>query len=310
MVKPILASRGIYRKLNRWISCLILALLVTACGEYNAIVTNVDERQANVIVVFLESKGIHALKVTASSGSAIGGESSAMPKYNIVVDEKQMIAAMAILNQNGLPQRQGTSLLELFAKQGLMSTDKEETIRYQAGLAQQVTNTILMIDGVIDATIQLSFPGEASFGQTTQEKITAAVYVKHQGIFDDPNSHLEAKIKRLVSGSVNGLSVDDVTVVSDRSRFTDISPTPVIDSMVATPKEYVKIWSIVMSKESAAKFQAVFFTILVIALIIFLAFGWVVWKVYPIIRSNGGMGEIFNPLPILRKTKKSDILEE
>lgn len=306
----VLAENGGYMKLTRLIYCFILALLFTACGEYNSIVSNVDERQANIIVVFLESKGIHAMKVLSSSGSAIGGDANAAPKYNIVVDEKQMISAMAILNQNGLPQRQGTSLLELFAKQGLMSTDKEETIRYQAGLAQQVTNTILMIDGVIDASIQLSFPGEAAFGQTTQEKITAAVYVKHQGIFDDPNSHLEAKIKRLVSGSVNGLSIDDVTVVSDRSRFTDISPTPQVDSMVPTAKEYVKIWSIVMSKESAAKFRAVFFTILVIAMIIFLALGWLIWKVYPIIRSNGGIGEIFNPIPLLRKKKKSSILEE
>ncbi len=296
-------------RFNRSIYCLFLALIFTACGEHQAIVSNVDERQANIILVFLESKGIKAEKSISSSGSAMGAEASASPKYNILVDQNQAINAMALLNQNGLPQRQGTSLLELFAKQGLMSTDKEETIRYQAGLAQQIANTILMIDGVIDASVQLSFPAESTMGQAT-ERITAAVYVKHQGIFDDPNSHLEAKIKRLVAGSVNGLSIDDVTVVSDRSRFTDVSPTPVSDSMMPVAKEYVKIWSMVMSKESAAKFRTVFFTILVIALVVLLALGWLVWKVYPIIRTNGGMGELFNPIPLLKKKKKTGILDE
>lgn len=296
-------------RFNRSIYCLFLALIFTACGEHQAIVSNVDERQANIILVFLESKGIKAEKSISSSGSAMGAEASASPKYNILVDQNQAINAMALLNQNGLPQRQGTSLLELFAKQGLMSTDKEETIRYQAGLAQQIANTILMIDGVIDASVQLSFPAEATMGQAT-ERITAAVYVKHQGIFDDPNSHLEAKIKRLVAGSVNGLSIDDVTVVSDRSRFTDVSPTPVSDSMMPVAKEYVKIWSMVMSKESAAKFRTVFFTILVIALVVLLALGWLVWKVYPIIRTNGGVGELFNPIPLLKKKKKTGILDE
>lgn len=292
----------------RFIYFSLLALILTACGEQQSIITGVDERQANIILVFLESKGIHAVKEVASSGGAMATEQT-VPKYNISVDKDQAIMAMALLNQNGLPQRQGTSLLELFAKQGLMSTDKEETIRYQAGLAQQITNTILMIDGVIDASVQLSFPTESALGETTQERITAAVYVKHQGIFDDPNSYLETKIKRLVSGSVNGLSIDDVTVVSDRSRFTDVSPTPAMENIAPTAKEYVQIWSIVMSKESAAKFRSLFFTILVALLFVLLVLGWLMWKVYPIIRSNGGLTELLNPIPLLKK-KKKNIIEE
>lgn len=286
-----------------------LAIMLTSCSEQKAIITNVEERQANVIIVFLESKGIPAIKVAASSGGAMGGEQTT-PKYNIMVDETQAIAAMAILNQNGLPHRQGTSLLELFAKQGLMSTDKEETIRYQAGLSQQIANTILMIDGVIDASVQISFPEEAAFGEETKEHITAAVYVKHQGVIDDPNTHLESKIKRLVSGSVNGLSINDVTVVSDRSRFTDVMLTGSTDSMVPKAREYVKIWSMVMSKESASTFRTIFFVILFIALVLLVVAGWVFWKVYPIIRGNGGILEMFNPIPLFKKKKEGGILDE
>ncbi|MBM3201677.1 MAG: EscJ/YscJ/HrcJ family type III secretion inner membrane ring protein [Chlamydiae bacterium] len=293
----------------RSILCFILALFLTSCSETQSIISSVDERQANIILVFLESKGIHAVKEASSSGAAMGAE-QAVQKYNILVDKKQSIEAMALLNQNGLPQRQGTSLLELFAKQGLMSTDKEETIRYQAGLAQQIANTILMIDGVIDASVQLSFPVESALGTTNQERITAAVYVKHQGIFDDPNSHLESKIKRLVAGSVNGLSIDDVTVVSDKSRFTDISTSPQIENLAGPSKEYVRIWSMIMSKESASKFRSLFFTILMVAFVMFILLGWIIWKVYPILRANGGAKELLSPIPLLKKKKQGEVLEE
>lgn len=285
-----------------WV-CLVLILC--GCEESKSIVTGVDEREANVIVVFLESKGIHAKKEPLSTGPTVGGEGPATPKFNISVDPAQAIDAMSILNSNGLPRRQGTNLLELFAKQGLMSTDKEETIRYQAGLAQQIANMILMIDGVIDANVQISFPDQSTTNEESAPgRITAAVFVKHQGIIDDPNTHLENKIKRLVSGSINGLDINDVTVVSDRSRFTDVSPDPFGEAMGGKAKEYVKIWSMVMSKQSASKFRLIFFCLLVIVLMLAILAGWILWKIYPILRTKGGVKELFNPIPLLDGLKK------
>ena len=39
-----------------------------------------------------------------------------------------------------------------------MSSDKEENIRYQAGLEEELKNIIRKIDGVLDADVQISFP--------------------------------------------------------------------------------------------------------------------------------------------------------
>ncbi len=284
-----------------------LALAFCGCGESQSIVSGVDEREANIIVVFLESKGIHATKTLASSGTAMGGEGPAIPKFNINVDASRSIDAMAILNSNGLPKRQGTSLLDLFGKPGLMSTDKEESIRYQAGLAQQLANMILLIDGVIDATVQLSFPDASNVVEgAPPSKITAAVFVKHQGIIDDPNSHLENKIKRLVSGSINGLDINDVTVVSDRSRFTDVSIDGFGEPTNEASKEYVKIWSMVMNKNSASTFRAIFFFLLVIALVLAVIAAWVIWKIYPILRKKGGFKELLNPVPFMQEIAKEE----
>lgn len=281
-----------------------MLLLFTGCDTSREVVSNVDEKEANVILVILESKGIPASK-TAAATSAIGGEGSGA-KYSIMVPEKYSIEAIAYLNQNGLPRTKGTTLLDLFAKQGLMTSDKEETIRYQAGLAQQLTNTIMMIDGVIDANVQLSFPPEdTGLGQETeQKKITAAVYVKHQGVIDDPNIHLENKIKRLISGSISGLDINDVTVVSDRSRFTDITLENMPEALGGRPGEYVSVWNIVMSKNSVGRFRVLFFIITTVAVLLAIVLGWISWKFYPQLKRKGGLKELFNPVPLINNIRK------
>ena len=280
----------------------VFLLLLTGCETSRVIVNNIPEREANEILVFLGSRGIKADKMLSKGSGGIGGEESAS-MWNIAVEEGSMMEAMSILNQNGLPRKQGTNLLALFAKQGLMSSDKEEQIRYQAGLEEQLAGTIRKIDGVIDADVQLSFPptesaGNAMPGNQAPKKVTAAVYVKHQGIGDDPNAFLTSKIKRLVAGSVNGLDINDVTVISDRARFADVTLNPSLEGAPGAPKEFVNIWSIVMSKQSAARFRFLFFS-LVLANIVFIgAAGWILWKFYPILQKNGGFKQLLDPFPL------------
>jgi len=288
-------------------SCLLCSLLLlSGCESNMVIVSDIDEREANEIVVFLASKGIPAQKETSVSTSP--GVATEGAKFNISVESGKSTEAMAVLNQNGLPRKKGTTLLDLFAKAGLMSSAQEETIRYQAGLAQQIANMILKIDGVIDADVQLSFPAESATpmipGATTaQKKITAAVYVKHQGVLDDPNSHLVTKIKRLVAGSVTGLDINDVTVISDRSRFTDITLAPATEMLEPKAKEYVSIWSIVMSKNSASRFRFIFFFLMICAIVFALLVGWMFWKFYPILKKRGGLKSLLRSVPIEEETR-------
>ncbi|MBN2479653.1 MAG: type III secretion inner membrane ring lipoprotein SctJ [Parachlamydiales bacterium] len=265
---------------------LILSIFLVGCESNQSIVSSVDEKQANEIVVFLASKGIAAQKIASTASAGVGAGTSASAMYDIYVDKDKSIQAMSILNQNGLPRMKGTNLLQLFAGGGLMTTDKEETIRYQAGLEEELKNTIMKIDGVLDANVMISFPSttEAIPGAGAEaSKIKAAVYVKHQGILDDPNQHLESKIKRFVSGSIEGLGFDDVSVISDRSRLTDIK-FPQDSKMIgpkALEKEYVKIWSITMTKKSASNFRVIFFLMIFVVLIFAAAMGYMIYKFYP-----------------------------
>lgn len=266
---------------------LLALFFLTSCESNQSIVANIDEKEANEIVVYLASKGIPAQKVQAATSELAAATAA---QYNIMVESSRSVDAMAILNKVGLPRRMGTNLLELFAKSGLMSSDREETIRYQAGLAEELQNTIRKIDGVLDADVQLSFPPSETIATPGAPipKITASVYIKHQGVLDDPNNHMETKIKRLLAGSVNGLNYDNVVVVSDRSRFTDITLTPEGEpiSNTAIEQTYVTIWGLVLTKSSLLRFRFIFFTfIFCIALLCFLS-GWIIYKFYPQIRKE------------------------
>lgn len=181
---------------------------------------NLDEREANEIIVFLSTKGIPATKVQAASEGGAGPGKAVM--WNIVVDSDQANEAMGLLNQVGLPRRRSENLLGIFSNVGLVPSGMQEKIRYQAGLAEQIASTIRKIDGVLDADVQISFPEEDPLNpNANKQKITASVYVKHNGILDDPNAHLTSRIKRLVSGSINGLDYDNVTVIGDRARYSE-----------------------------------------------------------------------------------------
>ncbi len=292
----------------------ILALFcLTSCQQESLVVSSVSEREANEIIVFLASKGIRANKTAA--GNTSPGASQGPSKWDISVDDTRTTEAMAILNQNGLPRIKGTNLLDLFAKQGMMSSDKEDTIRFQAGLAEQIAGTIRKIDGIIDADLQISFPSSENasnmpWEKNTQQKITAAVYIKHQGVLDDPNSHLVMKIKRLVSGSVQELDVNDVTIISDRARFSDIQLSPITEALSssAKEKEYVNIWSIVMSKSSASRFRTLFLALSFLAMLFALLTSWFLWKLYPVLKSKGGFKKLFlpNPFPLEQSITPSE----
>jgi type III secretion protein J len=261
---------------------LSILIFLAGCGANETIVNNIDEKEANEIVVYLASKGIPAQKVQLAVET---GSANQTPQFNIAVDGEQSTLAMSQLNRIGLPRTQGTNLLTLFAKSGLMSSDREETIRYQAGLAEELKNTILKIDGVIDANVQISFPAAelAATPGAIIPKTTAAVYVKHQGVFEDPNSHLETKIKRLVSSSINGLAFEDVTVISDRARLADIQLNASGEMIGSKHMQdaYVSIWSIVMTKSSLGKFRFIFFSLIILNLLFAGALGYLAYRFYP-----------------------------
>ena len=268
--------------------------LLCSCESRRVIVNALDEKEANEILVFLSTRGIDVQKIRAVEG---GGGGAKIAMFDVSVREDQATEAMALLNQAGLPRRRGQNLLGLFANVGLVPSEMQDKIRYQAGLAEQIASTIRKIDGVLDAEVQISFPEEDPLnpGAEKKQKITSSVYVKHNGVLDDPNSHLVTKIKRLVAASITGLDFDNVTVIGDRVRFSDL---PLSRSALEEDKQYATVWSIVVAQESLFRFRLIFFTFTILLLLLLLALIWLGWKMYPLLREHGGFKELLHLHPI------------
>jgi type III secretion protein J len=290
------------RFLPSFVRVLNIALFFTllfgfsGCAAKKTIINGLEERDANEIVVFLASKGIDAYKVRAISENPGGGGGVVL--WDISVDGEKATDAMAMLNANGLPRRRGQKLLEIFTSGGLVPSEMQEKIRYQSGLAEQIAGTIRKIDGILDADVQLSFPQEDPLNpKASKPPVTASVFVKHNGVLDDPNSQLIPKIRRLVAGSVQGLNFENVTVIPDRARFSE--STSQMQARVSPPSiELVKVWTVPVAKEAVGKFQMVFFTLITVTALCVLATFWMLWKIIPVARECGGLRYLFSLHPL------------
>lgn len=295
------------KPINYLLFFLSFIFLLTSCESRKIIVNGLEEREANEILVFLQNKNVDATKVQSTAGGGTGGGAKVV-LWDISVQSNQALDAMAYLNQAGLPRRRSQSLLNIFTGAGLVPSEMEQKIRYQAGLAETIASTIRKIDGILDAEVQISFPEEDPLNPAEKkQKITASVYVKHNGVLDDPNSHLITKIKRLVAASVPGLDYDNVTIIGERARFSDL---PIGGLQPEEEKHYVNIWSIVIAKESMTKFRILFFAFTILLLTLAVALIWLLWKLLPLLKDKGGIKALFSLHSLQAEPPESEKIEE
>lgn len=294
--------------IKRLFSFLLLICLV-ACTSNAVIVHGLTERDANEILTYLHSHSIPASKKAAESSGAGGGGKVAL--WDIEVSNERSHEAMALLNAVGLPRRREESLLDIFANTGLVPSDLQDQIRYQSGLAEQLSSIIRKFDGVIEASVQLSFPKDDPLNpRAVKVPATAAVYLKHNGVLDDPNSHLESKIRRLVSNSVPNLNYDNVTVVGERTRYGIVGSESDLAVGSSHEEQLVSVWDIVLAKRSLSRFRAIFFAFFVALLLLLISALWMFWKLLPVLKNAGGVRKLFSLQPLVHVEVKKKTEDE
>lgn len=303
-------SKKIYNLLHILLLCFCLPL-ITGCESRKTIVNSLDEKEANEIIVYLSTKNIDVVKTPAKAAEG-GGGGSKIQLWDISVPDVQSLEAMSYLNQVGLPRRRSQNLLGIFTGTGLVPSEMEQQIRYQAGLAEQIASIIRKIDGILDAEVQISFPKEDPLNpsEDKKQKITSSVYVKHNGVLDDPNSHLVTKIKRLVAASVAGLDYDNVTVIGERGRFSEYQPLINPGAGSEEEKQYVSVWTIILAKESLSRFRLIFFSFTILILLLTVILFWIYWKMHPVLKAHGGFRELFHLKPIDTNSGSSHKVEK
>ena len=304
-------TREVRSTLSSYIPIIFLFILafslLPSCTKQQRIVHDLDEREANEILVFLARNGISAEKAAQESG---GGGGQGAVKYAVVVTSTDTTEAMALLNLHGLPRKRNPDLLSLFSQGGLVPSELEEKVKYEEGLSEKIAGMIRRVDGVLDAVVQISFPAEDTLNPDAPKKDkTASVYVKHQGVLDDPNSQLVTKIKRLVSSSVEGLKFEKVTVIPDRARFLG-TPEGMSAKQLEERKDYRRVWGVILAVESVRRFQVLFLSFCTIITLLLVSLLWTLFRFYPVLARTGGPKQLLSMQPITFSHEEEGEAEE
>ena len=190
-----------------WFFWLPFLFLLAACSQKATIVSNVQESQANEVILKLEEHGIETEKIQNKEAVSVS------------VQKEDMSRAMELLHEWGLPKKLNNNLGSIFKKDGLISSPLEERARYVYALSQELEQSLGKIDGVITARVHVVLPETDRFG-TLNQQASASVLIKHRR--DVVMSRYITQIKKFVLNSIPGLTLDHISVTTFVSQNKDM----------------------------------------------------------------------------------------
>jgi len=142
--------------------------------------------------------------------------------YELSADQKSISVPADRLDESrlqiaseGMPHS-GRLGFELFDKMNWGQTEFDEKVNYQRALEGELERTIRMLHGVEDARVHLVMPADSVFLDRERTSKASVILKLSSGSLSDDT---EMSIARLVSGAVDKLSPEDVTVVdADTNR--------------------------------------------------------------------------------------------
>jgi len=181
-----------------------LALLVTLAGrpDYATLFANLEPADAAKLVDELESQQVpHRL---AHAGTTIQ------------VPAERVYDLRIALATKGLPAT-GPVGFEAFDQMSLGSTPFQERVRFRRALEGELARTISQLDPVHWTRVHINLPDRKVFLRDAA-KPSASVVVSLRSGYSLSNGEVQG-IGHLVAGAVEGLSVDQVTIVDTRGRM-------------------------------------------------------------------------------------------
>lgn len=187
-------------------TALISLIFWASRPQYTVLFSNLETTEAGAITEAL--KGLNVEYQLADGGSTIE------------VPQKDVAEVRLQLANQALPSESKFSF-DYLNQMRIGETDEDRKLRYVLGLQTELEQTIGTLDGVEYARVHIVMPEDALFSEQ-QKDTTAAVTIKRKYGKEMSEDKVRA-IANLLSYSVEGLSIDKVTIVdTDGNVLSDI----------------------------------------------------------------------------------------
>ncbi len=180
-------------------------LFLTGCKI--ELLHDLEEREANEILVILDQYGIKGEKAAAGDDRN--------RTWTILIDEADAVKARKVLLDMDLPRPKGTGFKDVFQQSGLMPTQLEEQAKLIQAYQGEIAETIERIDGVVDVRVHVVMPNkDAYLPDETIPDPTASVLIKYRPEPGGEKPYSDEEIKSLVSRAVENLTTSNVIIIS------------------------------------------------------------------------------------------------
>ncbi|WP_330924629.1 type III secretion system inner membrane ring lipoprotein SctJ [Candidatus Sororendozoicomonas aggregata] len=183
--------------INRGFFIILISLLLAGCKV--ELYSGLSEKEGNEMLAILLDGGIETEKLQDKDKN-----------LTLKVPADDVSKAIKLLKSFGYPREHFSSIGDIFPKDGLISSPTEERARYTYSMSQELSSTLSMIDGVINARVHVVLPQDTDSLTEIAYPSSASVFIKYT-----PELELAGfipKVKTLVANSIEGLSLDKIAV--------------------------------------------------------------------------------------------------
>lgn len=189
-------KQGFVQSFRYTLLCLISVFLLGCKVE---LYSGLDEKEGNEMLAILLDNGVPSEKLVDKDKIV-----------TIMVNGGDVARSIKILSSLGFPKEKYSSIGDIFPKDGLISSPTEERARYTYSMSQELSSTLSMIDGVVTARVHVVLPQEQDSLTDVNFPSSASVFIKYTPELE--LAGLVPKVKTLVANSIEGLSLEKITV--------------------------------------------------------------------------------------------------
>jgi type III secretion protein J len=193
---------------------LFSSMLALCTGCSSILQSDLDEDEANEIVLVLAEAGVEAQKISSGANSETA--------WSVKVSEDDLSKAWRILRALGLPKPRHEGFRSVYRERALVPGKMEEHALFLSALQEEMAATLEKIEGVVSARVHVARKSESRFGKENTKATTASVLICYRPDLSGAKPISEEAVGKLLANAVVGLEPGQVAVVFTPKRQVDL----------------------------------------------------------------------------------------